>query len=96
MLIWNLDDAKGWVVDLNCWVCLLLWKKSMKTVYGCPGCQKGYHMNCFMLYRHRESLTGEFRILANIIQKAAEDNVDRQYIKKCTSVGNAMEITFGK
>jgi hypothetical protein len=44
------------------------------TIYGCVECKKGYHVNCFTAYHCAGALTGEAKILSEMIIQSENDN----------------------
>jgi hypothetical protein len=75
--------------DINCFFCLMRGMKSM-TIYGCVECKKGYHVNCFTAYHCAGALTGEAKVLSEMLIKS--DKLPRASNKKSKYVGTISDI----
>jgi hypothetical protein len=63
---------KGWKKnnnkpqDVPCYLCRLRGMQ-LKTIYGCPQCQVGFHVECFTAYHYQNALRGNVRALMDMI-----------------------------
>jgi hypothetical protein len=49
-------NAKGWVGDSHCYLCLIFEKK-LKMHFGCIQCRKAFHPSCFTAFHFRHALS---------------------------------------
>jgi len=63
---------KGWKKnnnkpqDVPCYLCRLRGMQ-LKTIYGCPQCQVGFHVECFTAYHYQNAFRGNIRALMDMI-----------------------------
>jgi hypothetical protein len=63
--------------------------KSM-TIYGCVMCKKGYHVNCFAAYHCAGALTGEAKVLSEMLMKA--EKLPRASNRRSKYVGTIADL----
>jgi hypothetical protein len=52
--------------DVPCYLCRLRGMQ-LKTIYGCPQCQVGFHVECFTAYHYQNAFRGNIRALMDMI-----------------------------
>lgn len=72
MLVRNLGKNKNpkFSQDSPCYLCKLRGFIS-KTIYGCPGCQSSFHVECFTAFHYKDALKGNMRAVIDML-KASE------------------------
>ena len=76
---------------IHCHMCLMRGLK-LKTIYGCIQCRRGYHPECFTAMHHSHALTGNPKILAELIVSGEKKGA--RWGKPSKFVSTIDEITF--
>jgi hypothetical protein len=72
MLVRNLTKKKNRnkQQDIPCYLCKLRGFDS-RTIYGCPTCKAGFHVECFTAFHYKDALKGNMKALLDML-KASE------------------------
>jgi hypothetical protein len=84
-------NVAGRPADAHCYLCLLF-RKKLKTRFGCVQCKKAFHSQCFTAFHFQHALTHNKRVM---IERAINgvDNI-RGGNKKCNHMGNLREMDY--
>ena len=75
--------------ETTCYMCSMrgIHKKS---IYGCTGCRKGFHVNCFTAYHCQGVLIGKTRQLCQVVLQAKKQS---KYMNRCSKyIGNISDM----
>ena len=91
-LVKNRIGSKSRRTELNCHLCMILHNKKKKTLYGCTGCHKGFHVECFTAYHFRYALDGNVLALVDMAVKTEQNNPASRMFKPCKQIGSICSI----
>jgi len=77
--------------DDPCYLCKLRGFIS-KTIYGCPLCKVGFHVECFTAFHYKDALKGNIRALMDMIKSS--EMSDNRRNRKSSYVGTLGSIVL--
>ena len=69
---------------VTCCLCTLLYgKENPRTArYGCVTCGKGFHVECFAAYHHKDKLTGKTKHLKHVIETLEDSSKSKDLFSR--------------
>ena len=91
-LVKNELGPLGRRTEYCCYLCNILHNKQKKTIYGCTGCNKGFHVECFTAFHFRYALDGQTQALVEMAVNTELRQPSSRSLKPCNNIGSISDI----
>ena len=77
--------------DIACHLCRMIHREERKTIYGCFECGKGYHVNFFTAYHHRNGLEGNNHAVQQLLNRTYANYPSRTANRRSKHAANPQD-----